>query len=571
MPDGSDGWSLFLSVFSEFPPLPLGFGFTLNGVGGMVGLHRCLDDEALRERLLSGALDSILFPEDPVANVPQIISDINAVFPQCQDQFVFGAMMKIGWGTPSMVTVDLGVMVELPDPFRIALLGQLAAYLPNPEAIIVELHMDVFGLIDFSEGSFSLDAVLRDSHILHIITLSGDMAMRARVLDNPTMLLSLGGYHPNFNPPVEFPTLRRMQAALSAGQYAAVEVSCYMAFTSNTLQFGGRLDIWASFAGFTAEGYLEMDALIQFVPFGFMFHAGFGVSVRAGSVSLMGVEVSADISGPAPWEIYGRASVQILFFEVEINLQIVIGEERQNAAELFDVKQLVYEALSDFESWDVKDIGGVIKYLEFVDDPETENATVFGGGQIEIAQKVAPLNTKLEIFGGGQIEGTKNISIDEVVIGESIISVTEDDYIEDWFAPANYYEMTEEDKISSPSFEQMNSGVAVSSVDDEMGIVSNRSINFEEVCIDTDLNLRKVGGKEDEILDEEQEGKFLRVAEDVISPFGVAKDIYKVVDKVTLEPVEVEHLVEKNTHSLFELRSEIQRDDRFVVVRGLSN
>ena len=48
-----------------FPSLPLGFGFFLSGVGGIVCLNRTMDSEALAEGLKSGAVDAILFPDDP--------------------------------------------------------------------------------------------------------------------------------------------------------------------------------------------------------------------------------------------------------------------------------------------------------------------------------------------------------------------------------------------------------------------------------------------------------------------------------------------------------------------------
>ena len=51
-----------------FPGLPLGFGFFLSGVGGLLCLNRTMDVEALAAGLKSGAVDAILFPDDPLGD-----------------------------------------------------------------------------------------------------------------------------------------------------------------------------------------------------------------------------------------------------------------------------------------------------------------------------------------------------------------------------------------------------------------------------------------------------------------------------------------------------------------------
>ena len=49
MPDGSRGYSLIVFITAEdFRPIPLGLGFTLLGIGGMVAVNRTFDQEVLR-------------------------------------------------------------------------------------------------------------------------------------------------------------------------------------------------------------------------------------------------------------------------------------------------------------------------------------------------------------------------------------------------------------------------------------------------------------------------------------------------------------------------------------------
>src|SRR5262245_8360160 len=99
-PDGSEGWSLLLSISTKFVPIPLPFGFTLNGVGGLIAVNRTMDTEALADGMAAGSLDALLFPSDPVAQAPTLLSLLDAGFPVAQGCYAFGLMARIGWGAP---------------------------------------------------------------------------------------------------------------------------------------------------------------------------------------------------------------------------------------------------------------------------------------------------------------------------------------------------------------------------------------------------------------------------------------------------------------------------------------
>jgi hypothetical protein len=71
MPDGSKGFALLILVTAEFTPIQLGYGFVLIGVGGLLGLNRSLDTEALRLGVRTGGVNSVLFPPDVIGNIVQ--------------------------------------------------------------------------------------------------------------------------------------------------------------------------------------------------------------------------------------------------------------------------------------------------------------------------------------------------------------------------------------------------------------------------------------------------------------------------------------------------------------------
>ena len=54
MPDGRPGFSMLLIITAEFSPIQLGYGFTLNGVGGAIGINRTMDQQFLSNGIHTG-------------------------------------------------------------------------------------------------------------------------------------------------------------------------------------------------------------------------------------------------------------------------------------------------------------------------------------------------------------------------------------------------------------------------------------------------------------------------------------------------------------------------------------
>ena len=310
MPDGSKGFSLVVIIAAEgFPPIQLGFGFTLTGIGGLLGINRTVMVDVLRSGLKNGTLGSILFPDDPIRNAPQIVSDLRAVFPPVKDRYVFGPMAIIGWGTPAILTLEIGLILELPEPVRLIILGRLRAVLPDEEHALVQVRMDAIGVIDFNKGEVSLDATLYDSRILAFV-LTGDMALRANWGAQPNFVLAIGGFNPRFPAPAGFPQLARLALSLGDSDNPRLRFESYLALTSNTVQFGARFDFSYSAAGFTLAGFLGFDALFQFAPFEFIADVGAMVALKRGQLGAHGGVLGHDPGGSDPLARLGEGHVQ---------------------------------------------------------------------------------------------------------------------------------------------------------------------------------------------------------------------------------------------------------------------
>jgi hypothetical protein len=261
LPDGKQGFALLVLVTAEFVPIQLGFGFTLVGVGGLLGVNRTLDTPALMAGVRTGALESVLFPQDIVANINRIISDLKTIFPIAEGHVLIAPMGKIGWGTPTIMSVEIGVILDIPDP-EFTIIGVLRVSLPAEDAPLLKLQVNFAGGIDFNKSLLWFNASLFDSRLL-IYTLAGDMALRIGWGATPMFVLSVGGFHPAFHElPDDLRDMKRMSISLLSGSNPRLTVENYFAVTSNTVQSGARVELYAEACGFNVYGFLGYDLLV---------------------------------------------------------------------------------------------------------------------------------------------------------------------------------------------------------------------------------------------------------------------------------------------------------------------
>ncbi len=481
-PDDPNGWSLFVSINVDLGSLPIGFGFTLEKVGGLIGVNRAIDQDAFLSGIRTGLLDSVLFPDDPIANAPRILSDLNTAFPIALGSYVVGAMLEIGWGTPTLITVSAGFIIQLPDVV-ITLIGQAETTLPDPKVALVEIHFDVVAIIDVAAGTLSIFAGLRNSQIVGFV-LTGQMAMVASFLTAPSFLLSMGGFHPAFTPPESFPKLDRLGISLSVGDWLSIALEAYLALTSNTVQFGAGLYLTAKFVGFSIEGGTEINTLIQFTPFQFRADISYFITVSAGSIELLGVLLTGTLTGPNPYYVKAQAQFKLLGIQTPVDISETIGKTTPlDAEDSVPVLPDVIAALQDPTSWSAVDDGSRLGAVLLAEAAEGE-VILHPAGSVAVVQRVAPLDVKLEHYGSDQISGDDSLEVTEVTAGGGAIAW---DYREDWFAPAQFFDLTQEQKLNSPSFEQMKAGLHFGDDTADGGSSADDLYDYEQIVYDPEF------------------------------------------------------------------------------------
>lgn len=459
MPDGSDGFSLLVIITAEFVPIQLGFGFTLIGVGGLLGVNRTVLYEELRLGVRDGSLNSILFPKDVVANAPRIIGDLKRIFPPLNGRFLIGPMGKLGWGTPALITLELGVILEIPRP-AFAVLGILRMALPAADVAVLNLQVSFLGVVDFERKELTFDASLFDSRVL-TFTLTGDMAVRLYWGDNANFLLTVGGFHPAYSPPpMGLGTLNRLALVIFSGN-PNLRAEAYFAVTSNTVQFGARIELYAGVDVFNVYGFIGLDALIQFDPFHFIVQIGAMIAVRSGTSTLFSIRLGLTLEGPTPWHAHGTGSFEISFIftiTISVSFDVTFGEQRNTTLPPISVRPLIEQALGLDGNWRVISSGALHAHVTLRSLPKDAPLVVPPMGALAVTQKIAPLGVSLQRFGAQRVDGGSRFSIVNVHVGTD--SAQTDAQVEQ-FAAAQFFDMSDAEKLSRRSYEPYPAGVAL--------------------------------------------------------------------------------------------------------------
>src|SRR5262249_45772043 len=154
--------------------------FSLDRVGGIVGINRRANTEALRAAEQTGTAGDVLFAIRPPASPLALVTAADRLFPFNRGTHLFGPSLKLAWlsfgpsGSPA--GLDLAVIVELPTG-KVGILGVGRVSIPGLP-LLLDLRLDVLGIVDPVEQLASVDASLVDSHVLGIFEVYGDAAMR---------------------------------------------------------------------------------------------------------------------------------------------------------------------------------------------------------------------------------------------------------------------------------------------------------------------------------------------------------------------------------------------------------
>ncbi|MBC8028519.1 MAG: hypothetical protein H7Z16_00240 [Pyrinomonadaceae bacterium] len=484
LPGGQPGFSLLLIITAEFVPgVQLGYGFTLSGVGGLLGLNRAMLLDPLAERVRTGAVNSILFPTNVIANATRIISDLRAIFPPQEGTFLIGPMAKIGWGTPNLISVSLGIIIEIPGD--VVILGRIRSALPIEQAPVLVLQVTFVGALEFTKRRLWFYATLFESQLL-FIPLEGEMGLLMDFSDNPNFVLSVGGFHPDFRPPpLPFPTPARVGMSLINESDARIRAEAYFAVTTNSVQMGCSLDALFRFDAFNVDGEVSFDAILRFSPFHLEANLSAQFNVDVLGIAVFSVHLRGSIEGPTPWRVRGTAEIDTPLYKQSIDVDIPFGEERSDRLPSIAVLPQMKLEFEKQESWrtTLPAVGQLFVNLRKLDEPDL--LVLHPIGTLQISQRFAPLNLLLSKIGNQEPSDVKKISV-SVQAGQPG-KLGEKGPMREKFSVGQFRDLSDAARLSAAAFEPMDSGLELAAAGQSWttGPGAKRSVRHEQVVLDS--------------------------------------------------------------------------------------
>jgi hypothetical protein len=474
-PDGSEGWSLLIFVFGQFS-IHIAFGIFWTGLGGMVGLHHRADVDALTAGMRTGALDDILFPENPVADAPRIINRYRTLFPVEEGNFLIGPMLELSFSTPPIVYVRIGFIFDIRNALgdgsaalsKVILLGQILVQLP-PKATgapaILKLLIDVVGFYDADTQFLLIRARLRDSFvgIEHFakLDLSGEFLLAVQFGSDPNFVLSAGGFHPKYQGlPARVPRdLDRLKVSFGIGP-VKMSVEQYFAVTPNSVQAGQKVSLSADFGVASIEASLGWDALLYLSPrFYFIVDVEFKAKVKAFGETLASVTVSATLQGPDRWHIKGKFSFSILWWDKTVPFEESWGEVEEADAGTASLSEALLAELSNPDNVTPELPVGGVSPVSLISTGEAEKVA-HPLGRLSIRQRAVPFDLDIDRLGTKRLTGGRQ----RVAVQKVTLNGTDLDHFDstsESFARGQYMELSDAERLTGKVFEPFPSGVTV--------------------------------------------------------------------------------------------------------------
>lgn len=449
-------FSLVALISTSFSPgIPLGMGFSLNGVGGCLGLNRKYDADAVSGGVRSGVFGSVFFVDNVMNHLTEMKTAVKQFFPEKKKQFFLGVLCKICF--EPVVTCEFGLLIQAPNPMSIGIVGALKVRVGDTNLIKINVYF--FGDIDFDKG-LRFDASIVDSEIVGL-KLEGDMAFRL-FWGGPYkgFGLSIGGFHPAYKPEegLKFaPNMRRLSLSLNY-DIVKIKLETYLAVTSNSFQIGAHLDLQVGWKKFGLIGYAGFDALFVFKPFRFSFSLEVGVAVMVGSAKLFSVDLALSVEGPAKWRVKGKAYFTVLFIPVKCDFSLAWGDspKEERRAIIAVWKDVLLPELLRDNNW-------ITSSAEQNNDGKEKDVnamlTLQPNDTFSFNQSAVPFDYPMDLCNDALPEDYTSFRLKKVsIIADNKEFSLETSCLNNDFAPSLYKELSNEERLSNPSYESVTSG-----------------------------------------------------------------------------------------------------------------
>jgi hypothetical protein len=473
IPGHEGDWAL-LVILTMQGTYPLAGGFQLTGLGGVFGHNHTIDSDAIAAGLRTKALDAILFPPNPVVQAPHIFAVWRQTLPVADGSTVVGLMFQFSWGSKDLSEFQVALLVDIATPVQTVLLVSLKLHAPSTSAPVFRVRADGIARLP----NFLFQAELIDSK-LGSFPVTGGLVAVARESPDKAYLISVGGFNPHFTPPANVPAVDRLRIDISSGSNPRVRLELYAALTSQTVQLGARLQLHAAAGPLAIDGWLAFDGLVR-SDWTFSLEVGAGLSLSFDNSPLFEIALDILVEGPGNWYVHGYASLSLLFITYSLPIEYGLPQTDPPTSQVVEPISLVRDALSQPVAWSAPPPG--TSSVVLFKAPAAGVIAAHPLAAVSCTQPVVPLGLQITHVGNQALAAPATVDVTGLTLGGAtapdVSQVTDD------FAPGQFLELTDDEKLSRPSFEPMRSGVAAGGTALDAGNATVVATTYKTVVVD---------------------------------------------------------------------------------------
>ena len=309
-----------------------------------------------------------------------------------------------------------------------------------------------------------LTGSLIGSHIV-FLPLQGDAFVLVQGGSNANLIVSAGGFHPDYPRPAGTPALRRIAFDLSPLPVPRMRAEMYFALTANSVQFGAGVYMSAKLAGCGIEGRFSFDALCVFAPnFAFKAQASGRVAVEAFGQTLVAVSLDIFLAGPSPWQVRGRGSVTVLWEDISLDFDATWGDPAPLFGEPPPIEDELRRAFLEPRAWLPDSIGAERSGVVLRRGRRGEEPELHPLGRLHARQQRVPFDVIITRYDGADLRDPQRWAIKETRLSPTH-EWSRGEALRDEFPRSHYFGLSEGDQLSSRGFTREVSGVLLASTD----------------------------------------------------------------------------------------------------------
>ena len=253
-----------------------------------------------------------------------------------------------------VLSINAVVVVEFGGDVKLGIFADCIASFPpeTPQAeLLLYVELGLSAIIDFGAGTMKIEGQLAPtSFVLNpSCHLTGGFAMYYWFGDNSDAgdwVFTVGGYHPAYQVPIQYPTPQRLQIAWSIDSNLSILGQAYFAVTPKVCMGGGMLQASLSIGPLQAAFNAYADFLINYQPFSFDGQVGISVSVQFTlDLWICSIHISVEIG--ANLHIYGppvAGVVHVDFWVFGFDIHFGSDSDASNPASLPEFYQLLLQS-----------------------------------------------------------------------------------------------------------------------------------------------------------------------------------------------------------------------------------